>query len=246
MVLHYVMRSAVAASLVFAAGCQFFPEQRSGQQVNRVSVADAPVAKAPVQSERDKTIARLLSDADYALSRNQLLTPVEDNAFDRYQSVLIMDPLNTRAKAGLQAVSLRYVELARNSISRGQFAQAQGFLNNARGIDPSSAIVAETDQYLRRQMASQPRQPTASYKAGPGEHLLDGQALTRKSPEILAQLASLAQIAKQSGELVIIHARNDAEGRWIYSQMRDSLEDFLLRGDIRISTQPRVQFVPVL
>lgn len=244
-----VFRSVYAGSLVaviamLTMGCQYFPQQQQAPVEARTTPKAA--APAPQASARDRTIARLLSDADYALSRNQLLTPVQDNAFDRYQSVLIMDPLNTRAKVGLQAVSLRYVELARNSIGRGQFAQAREYLDNAAGIDPSSQIVAETRQYLRRQMAAQPATPTASYKPGPGEHLLDVGGLTRKSPEIIAQLGQLAKKAQDTGELVIIHARNDAEGRWIYSTMRDSLEDFLLRGDIRIAKQPRIQFVPVL
>lgn len=235
----------VVAIALIAGGCRFYPEQPPAQSVTRTSVAQSATAQ-PAASDRDKTIARLLSDADYALSRNQLLTPIEDNAFDRYQSVLIMDSLNTRARAGLQAVSLRYAELARNSISRGQFAQARGFLDNAGSIDPSSQVVAETREYLRRQMAAQPAAPAISYKPGPGEHMLDAQALTRKSPKIIAQLTRLANQARETGELVIIHARNDAEGRWIYSQMRDALEDFLLRGDIRIAKQPRIQFVPVL
>lgn len=236
--------SLVAVMAVLMMGCQYFPQQQAAP----VEARSKPAAQAPVQhvSSRDNTIARLLSDADYALSRNQLLTPVQDNAFDRYQSVLIMDPLNTRAKAGLQAVSLRYVELARNSIGRGAFAQAREFLDNATGIDPSSQVVVEARQHLRRQMAAQPAAPAVTYKPNPGEHLLSTDGLTRKSPAVIAQLGQLAQKARETGEMVIIHARNDAEGRWIYSTMRDSLEDFLLRGDIRIAKQPRIQFVPVL
>lgn len=231
----------VGAAVLLASGCRFYPEQPAAPVVSR----DKAVQQTARVSDRERLIARLLSDADYALSRNQLLTPVEDNAFDRYQSVLIMDPLNTRAKAGLRAVSLRYVELARNSMARGQFALAQSYLNNAASIDPSSQLVAEARQQLRKHMAARPA-PAPVYTAKPGEHLLDAQALARKSPEILAQLTKLAHKARDTGEMVIIHARNDAEGRWIYSQMRDALEDFLLRGDIRISTRPRIQFVPVL
>jgi tetratricopeptide (TPR) repeat protein len=225
-------------------GCKFYPEQPAGKPKAKATVSQSKPqpAKAPVA--RNQTVARLLADADYALSQNKLLMPIEDNAFDRYQSVLLIDPNNKEARAGLQMVALRYVELARNSIARGDYAQARTYLNNARGIDPSNSLLGELDTNLRRAQASQPA--PKPYQAGPNEHLLDAQELTRKSPKILAHLRQLATKARDSGDLVIIHARNDAEGRWIYGQMRDALEDFLLRGDIKIAAQPRIQFVPAL
>jgi hypothetical protein len=237
--------------LVFAAfnilvACKFYPEQPKGKPVDRVYTAPAAAKPAATQSlsSREKMLARMLAEADYALSQDRLLTPIEDNAFDRFHSVLLMDPNNKSAKTGLQTIALRYIEMARNSIARGQYAQAQNHINNARGIDPQSPLLDETTAYLRRERAAQP--PVQAYKPGPNEHLLNAQELSRKSPVIVAQLAQLAQKAQESGDLVMIYARNDAEGRWIYAQMRDSLEDFLLRGDIKIAPQPRVQFVPVL
>lgn len=221
--------------------------------------SDKPAAKKPPASARDstatgvvnkpftrqqQTIQRLLADADYALSQNRLLSPIEDNAFDRFRTVLLLDPGNKSAQTGLQAVALRYIELARNSIARGQYPQAQSYINNARSIDPASPLLAETAAYLRREQAARPSAPV--YKAGPNEHLLDLQELTRKSPAIISRLTQLAQKAKDSGDLVMIYARNDAEGRWIYAQMREALEDFLLRGDIRIASQPRIEFIPAL
>lgn len=224
-------------------GCTFSPEQRTTRAPVTGPGAPAPVkiASKPLSNQQ---ITRLLAEADYALSQNRLLMPIEDNAFDRFQSVLLLDPNNSSARTGLQAIAMRYIEMARTSIARGQYAQAQSHLNNARAIDASSPLLAETAALLRREQAKQP--PAQTYKPGPDEHLLDAQELTRKSPAIIKQLGQLAQKAKDSGNLVLIYARNDAEGRWIYAQMRDSLEDFLLRGDIRIAPQPRVQFTPSL
>lgn len=195
-------------------------------------------------NSRQQTVKRLLADADYALSQNRLLTPLEDNAFDRFQTVLLLEPGNKSAQTGLQAIALRYIQLARNSIGRGQYSQAQTYISNARSIDPSSPLLAETTTYLQRQKAAQP--PVQSYQAGADEYLLNAKELTLKSPKIIARLTQLAHQAKESGDLVMIYARNDAEGRWIYAQMRGALEDFLLRGDIRVASQPRIQFVPVL
>ncbi len=226
---------------VLLGGCQFHPASPEGRSVTRVHTAPAPVPNAQaIQQERLK---RLLADADYALSRDRLLSPVEDNAFDRYQSVLLLDPDNQQARTGLQAIALRYIEMARGSIGRGNYSLAQTQINNARGIDPQSPLLEETTQLLRRQRAANP--PPPAYKPGPDERLLDVQELTRKSQAIQARLGELAREARARDDLVIIYARNDAEGRWIYSQMREALEDYLLRGDIRIANQPRIQFVPI-
>lgn len=231
----------ICAFLVSAlTGCSTHPQAEKP----RSSATPKSASPAPTTNTQQQRIARLLSDADYALSQNRLLTPIEDNAFDRYQSVLIMEPDNQAARAGLQAVGLRYVELARNAMGRGQFKEAQAYINNARSIDSSNPLVPELETTLRRARAAQPA-PKA-YTPGPNETLLDAAELTRKSAALIAQLEQLAQRARRTGELVIIYARNDAEGRWIYSQMREALEDFLLRGDIRISAQPRVEFIPEL
>lgn len=223
------------------SACQQLPGEP--RKATTKSSESAPIASARVPLTQQERLRRLLADADYALSRDRLLHPIEDNAFDRYQAVLLVDPTNSQAKTGLQTIALRYIEMARTSIGRGQYALAQEYIGNARSIDPASPLLDEVNQSLRRQRAANP--PPPAYVPGPNEHLLDIKALNQKTPELLARLTELAKMAQASGDLVMIHARNDAEGRWIYSQMRDALEDYLLRGDIRIASQPRVQFIPV-
>lgn len=211
--------------------------------------ASAPV-KEPVVARAQKTVVtreqqikRLLADADYALSQNRLLMPLEDNAHDRYHAVLLLDPKNSEARTGLQAITLRYIELARSATARSQYSQAQSYLNQARDLEPGNPLVQEFAAVLRKEIANQ--KPAQSYKPGANEHLLDARELSQQSPAVIEQLTALAQVAKASGDLVMIHARNDAEGRWIYQQMRNALPGFLLRGDIKIAKQPRVQFVPL-
>ena len=220
-----------------------------GCQSSAPKPASAPV-KAPVVAPaqkpvvtREQQIKRLLADADYALSQNRLLMPLEDNAHDRYHAVLLLDPKNSGARTGLQAITLRYIELARSATARSQYSQAQSYLNQARDLEPGNPLVQEFAAVLRKEIANQ--KPAQSYKPGANEHLLDARELSQQSPAVIEQLTALAQVAKASGDLVMIHARNDAEGRWIYQQMRNALPGFLLRGDIKIAKQPRVQFVPL-
>lgn len=240
-----VSRQLVSTCLVVTllCACQSPPPQPIKKS------APAPVAKRIVPTPkpvltREQNIRQLLADADSALANNQLLMPLDDNAHDRYHAVLLLDPENTQAKTGLQAITLRYLDLARDATAHSQYAQAQGYLNNARDIDPANPLLNEFATVLRKEIARQ--KPAPVYKPGPNEHMINVQELSRKSETVIAYLGQLAQKAKESGDLVMIYARNDAEGRWIYQQMRNALPGFLLRGDIKIAQQPRIQFVPRL
>jgi len=54
----------------------------------------------------------MLNNAKLALEESRLMPPADDNAYDRYRSVLKLDPSNARAKSGLRTVAVRYVSLA--------------------------------------------------------------------------------------------------------------------------------------
>lgn len=226
------------------SGCQVSPKHPAKKTATVVKAKPVlPLAAKPPVT-REQTIKRLLAEADYALANNQLLMPLSDNAHDRYHAVLLLDRDNLQAKTGLQAITLRYLDLARSATARSQYAQAREHLKNASDLDPHNPLVKEFAEVLRKEVANQ--KPQQAYKPGPNEHVIDVGGLSAKSPEVIALLESLALRAKDSGDLIMIYARNDAEGRWIYQQMRNALPGYLLRGDIKIGQQPRIQFVPRL
>ncbi len=104
----------------------------------------AVVAKVPTQpkprrltaSDRIRIIG-LLNNAKLALAESRLMSPADDNAYDRYRSVLKLDPSNAKAKSGLRTVAVRYVSLADASIGNGDVAQARTFLDRAKRADKS-------------------------------------------------------------------------------------------------------------
>lgn len=113
------------------------------------AVVEAPepaavVAKVPAKpkprrltaSDRIRIIG-LLNNAKLALDENRLMSPADDNAYDRYRSILKLDPSNAKAKSGLRTVAVRYVSLADSSIENGDAAQARTFLDRARRADSS-------------------------------------------------------------------------------------------------------------
>ncbi len=81
-------------------------------------------------------ISRLLDEAKRALTNDQLMTPAKHNAYQLYNSVLLLDPENLGAKQGLRAIRSRYIEMAKNAEARGLTARAQGYLKRAKIIGP--------------------------------------------------------------------------------------------------------------
>jgi len=226
----------------FLTACQFFHSAETVPAASENIIQ--PVVQEPtVLTPQEKVINVMLGEADYALSQNKLLNPINDNAHDRYRSVLLLNPTNERAKLGLQTIALRYVELARAAAVRGDVAGAQSMIKYARGID-NNAVVQDAAETMRRQIASMP--PAKPYQAGEGEQILDAALLKAKSPVIIAQLHGMAQKAKQTGDFVLIVARNDAEGRWVYQQLRTAVPGFLVRGDIKVGQPARVKLVKSL
>jgi hypothetical protein len=59
-------------------------------------------------------------------------------------------------------------------------------------------------------------------------------------------LTGVAHKAKQTDQFVLIIARNDTEGRWVYQQLRNAVPGYLVRGDIRIGSPARVKLVKTL
>ncbi len=219
--------------------CQSTPKQEEPAPV--VQQVQVPVKVHPQQ----KAIDSLLSEADYCLSQNKLLNPITDNAHDRYRSVLLIDPENERAKLGLQTISLRFVELARTAAKRGNATEAQTMIKYAREVD-NNPVVQDAAETLRKQLGSIVAQAAKPYTPSEGEVILDAKLLQAKDPQITTQLVGVAQKAKATDEFVLITARSDAEGRFIYQLLRNAVPGYLVRGDIKIGSPARVKLVKSL
>lgn len=229
---------AVVLSL---SACQvpFYANQKKPAPVAVPAVAPPSV---PVITKEQQMVRMLLLNGEYTLSRDQLLTPANDNAYDFFRAVLKLDPDNQRAKGGLQGIVMRYVDLARQAAARGNYTQATTMLNNARIVDPTNLLIKEVSAGLTEQIKSAP--PVQPYRGGANEFLLDAALLGKDHPQILARINEIAQKLKATDSLAMIIARSDVEGRWIYQKMRDAVPGYRVRGDIKLGGPPRVQLVP--
>jgi tetratricopeptide (TPR) repeat protein len=203
--------------------------------------AAEPVASKPALSpeqQRARMIARLLERAERALARDRLLRPAYDNAYDRYASVLQLEPDNQAAELGLQAIVLRYLAMAREAAQRSRYSQANAYLDRALTVLPDNPTVSAMIAKQRQHTVAPPPPEVADNAV-----LLDAAALRARSDAVKAQLAHLAQRARREQQMVLIIAATDAQGRWVYQTMRAAVSGYVLRADIKVGSPARVEFL---
>lgn len=181
------------------------------------------------QAQRRHQLREMLANAQQALAEDRLKAPFYDNAYSWYQQVLAIDELNEEAHQGMRLITDRYLQLAEQAYSSGRIHLAQQLLNGAESIAAPPSII-------------EPLRERYSQHAGSNEVYLPVKALSARNQDIQTLLAELAgQLTPQQRLLIV--ARNDSEGRWIYQQMRQSVSDFRLRGNIELGRIPRILII---
>lgn len=195
---------------------------------------------------------RLLSRAG-AYERKGWLLPEHsrNNAYDLYQSVMLIDPDNVQAKSGLDNILLQEVAKLRRLLARDRITLAQRHLNALKGYYAGSPLLSDFDQVIRdrrTQLAAQAEAVSTNSpdqsSGGPEEIMLNAQAVANKSPEVVVQIQAIAQRLKETDESVLIFANNDAQARWIYSEMRKAVKGYRVRGDIRYAKSVKIRILP--
>lgn len=233
----------VAAGLLVACGTTI--PVKPGSSPNQVAKPESGVP--PPRSARETTIDRLLAEADAAMQQGRLTQPAHDNAYDRFRAVQLLEPGNKLAQAGLDSILLAYVDRIQRGISAGLIQAAAAELRLAQSSFPEVELLAPLAAEIDRRAPAPPRSDRALSNTDRRERVvLPAQPLAQKSEEVKKILIDLAQRVRQSDEVIMIYARSDAEGRWIYKTMKDSVDEYRIRGDIRITREPAVELLPPL
>jgi hypothetical protein len=213
-----------------------------------VKPSTAPVVEAaptaPARSARERTIDGLLSEAEAAIRQGRYALPAHDNAYDRFRAVQMLDANNQQAQSGLHSILLIYVDRVQQSLIAGRLHAAAADLRQAKQLFPGAELLNPLQAELnRRAKSSEVVAKTPVPTDGRERIKLPEQALTQKSEDVKQLLEEVGKRVSQSDETVMIYARNDAEGRWIYKTMKDVVGDYRIRGDIRISRQPALEIL---
>lgn len=209
------------------------------------SLTDPPKLSVPAQKLRQETVYKLLRAGQVALKNNQLTTPAHANALDLFTSVLTLSPDNAAAKSGMQSILIRYAALIRSSLLQGNIQGATAYLETAQMHFADNPLLVELqNQITQDKIHLNANRPVVGLASTKNVLYLNPKGLRAKSNDVQAQLLELGERLMQSKEGVIIFARSDSEGRWLYKQINRAAKNHRVRGDIKLSKTPRVIIEP--
>ena len=159
---------AVAASVLIIIGAIFLVVNNDEIQVKKELLADIqeqaqteiekslqePITEEVVMEEVVETsehelLQELLASAKKDFEALRLMSPKDNNAFDKYLSILKIDKNNEEAKQGIQLISDRYITMANRAMQKNQLRQAENYLRKAQTIKPDSERLLIAEQTLQ-------------------------------------------------------------------------------------------------
>jgi hypothetical protein len=194
-------------------------------------------------AEQKKQVAELIGKGQAALQKDQLIAPDNDCAVYYFRQVLSLVPDQPQAQEGMQAVFNRYLDFARTAHNSGDFTQALAMVDQAELILPPTTISqAMRVQILEEQarVAAARAKKLAAAKAKGVDYLLSIEGLDKKDDKIRQRLKVIAEHVRTIKGFIRIEARNDAEGRWIYEQMKQDEPHYSFHPDIHHSQHPKI------
>lgn len=107
------------------------PSPSAGGKDRSGTTQAAQTAPAPVSPGQ---VAALLGDARDDIDALRLTSPQGNNALDKYQRVLALDPKNAEALQGVGAIADKYIELVYRDLQDDNLAKAQDHLDKAAAL----------------------------------------------------------------------------------------------------------------
>ena len=105
--------------------------------------------------EVDKTheqIIELLTKAEEDIKALRLSKPEGNNALDKFQQILELDPENADAQGGIIDVATEYLKLAEQNIDSKEFDKAMQYIDLAKKISPDHPDIALMEETLNEKL----------------------------------------------------------------------------------------------
>ena len=134
-------------------------EPRSGALVSSSETVQA----LGDDTETRARVEALLRQADADLDALRLTRPPGNNAVERFNEVLAIEPDNEKARAGMERVVLAYAELAERALTEEDFSAAQRYLDKGASINAQhEAIMRGREGLARARLRAQTAAATES------------------------------------------------------------------------------------
>lgn len=117
-------------------------------------VTDSSRRETETAEQRRKNLAdgqeveRLLQSGREDLAALRLASPAGNNALEKYEKVLRLEPGNRAAEQGIAAIVGKYLGLCDDAIARGKFDKARSYLDKAAAIRPAADGLSSARQKL--------------------------------------------------------------------------------------------------
>tara|TARA_X000000950_G_scaffold261498_2_gene331834 strand:+ start:1041 stop:1709 length:669 start_codon:yes stop_codon:yes gene_type:complete len=192
----------------------------------------APAAPAPqedIEAITKTRIQDLLTQAQLAYQAGDLTYPEASSALFYYQQILELNPTFEPAQRGIEQIVEHFVSNAISALERRQFARSRSMLARAQLIDPQHPAI----------------QPTAAQvallsNANIKRIKFSGADLRSQGFRVAAQITDL--VDSGSGNCrYIIAAPNDAQGRWVYDQIKNAQGDTRPIAQITIARPSHIE-----
>lgn len=160
--------SSIAASGVLAT-FYLLNVNKSGPSSNEVDIskfevaAEAPVLNAEPETTKglsesqQLTIDRLIGEAQADIAAKRLKTPHTNNAFNKLQRILDLQPEHGAALAAMDQIAEEYAKMAEAQLANNKLASAEKYLQEARSIAPGlhvvTVIAAKLDAQQRQKQS---------------------------------------------------------------------------------------------
>ena len=196
-----------------------------------MTVPDTVIDKPQPQHLRQ--LALLLDKADKAIERGRFIAPQFDNANGYYRQVLVLDAGNEQALAGLQNLIEILSLKAKQSLEIDRIRDYRVYTSWIEQIVPSSPVLAELK-------ALDPDRQTSG-----GSWTIAVSDLKARNSNAKKSIKQAALTAKAYQSRVKIIAPTDADGRWIYQQMRSVADEYLFRSSLIIGDKAKIVVLDV-
>lgn len=117
----------------------------------------AQAITSDLTDEQQLKINDLLQRAEIDIAELRLTSPNENNALNKYMTILMMDENNAEAHAGVQLISDKYISLAYGAIKSNNLEKADAYIAKAESVDPESDNIVTVRNALQAKYEEQKR-----------------------------------------------------------------------------------------
>jgi phage pi2 protein 07 len=193
----------------------------------------APAVTLSPQAQLSQQITRLLDKAHRAVKLERFVSPEFDNANRYYQQVLVLDADNDQALVGIENLSKILFLRAKASIEVDRAQDYRVYSSWIAQIAPSSHLLVELS-------ALDPAKENSS-----NSWVIARNDLKARNSRAKTKIKQAALAAREYESRIKIIAPTDADGRWMYQQMRGFTDEYLFRSSLIIGDRAKIVVLDV-